>query len=504
MSKRHTRMLEAVGTPAEETAAQALSPAKPAPTKPVPRREDQEFLPAALEILETPPSPVRMAMIVFFAILVVTALIWMYFGRFDIVASAQGKIQPPDRVKVVQPVETGKVSHIAVRNGMSVAEGDVLLELEKQDARADVTALEAAAAALESEIVRRAAALLAGSQRRGEANGQDSTPHWPAHLPSLMIEREESVLRADIAQLDAGLGAIRAQVALKLSEKQRLGEMINAQTALVANLQERVDMRSALATSGSGSRASLIDGRETLLKEEAVLTGHRGQLREADAALRVLASEREKLLNTFMAENTQKKADLAKSLEEAVQRLAKARHRLVNTTLRSPVDGVIQASVLYTVGQVVTIGQELMRVVPTGERLEIEAYLPNKDIGFIRPGQEVSVKVDSFPFTRYGLLKGKVHHIAKDAIPLPDVAQIEGNPARGSDSQTFAGAQRTQNLVFPIIITLESSTLSVDGQPIALKPGMTVTAEIKTGSRRILEYLFSPLVEVSASAMRER
>ncbi|MFY8101140.1 MAG: HlyD family type I secretion periplasmic adaptor subunit [Allorhizobium sp.] len=501
--------LELIGNVDADSAKDTLKPAnsnrpgavgKPA----LPRRDDQEFLPAALEILETPPSPVRMAMIVFFALFVVIALVWTYFGRFDIVATAQGKIQPPGRVKIVQPVETARVRRIAATNGMKVAEGDILIEFEPQDAQADVEALKAATSALLAEILRRGAALAEAMRpRAGEAVAALAI-EWPADLPVQIREREMSVLKGDLAQLEAALMAIEAQRALKESEQRRLREMITAQSALVANLQDRVDMRSTLATSGSGSRASLIDGKEVLLKEEAVLTGHRGALREAEASLRVLAAEREKLLQSFLTENTQKRADAGKALEEASQRLIKARSRLGHMTLRSPADGVVQASAVYTIGQVVTPAQEIMRIVPQGEALEIEAYLPNKDIGFVQEGQEVAVKVESFPFTRYGLLAGKVTRIARDAIPQADAASIEGNPAKPAESMGFAGAQRMQNLVFPITITIEKPELVVDGRRIPMSPGMTVTAEIKTGSRRIIEYLFSPLVEVSSEAMRER
>jgi hemolysin D len=145
-----------------------------------------------------------------------------------------------------------------------------------------------------------------------------------------------------------------------------------------------------------------------------------------------------------------------------------------------------------------------MRIVPETKTLEVEAYIPNKDIGFIEIGQDVAVKVESFPYMRYGMLAGKVSSIAYDAIPMADAAQIEGNPASASESQTFAGAQRVQNLVFPITITLERPELMVEGRMIPVSPGMAVSAEIKTGSRRIIEYLFSPLFEVSNEAMREK
>lgn len=467
-----------------------------------PSRADQEFLPAALEILETPPSPVKMALIIFSAVFVVVALLWTYFGRLDVIAIAQGKIQPPGRVKVIQPVETGKVLRIAATNGARVTEGDIVIEFDPNEARADVEALDAATRTLEAEIIRRGLAIERARNPAGLR--QLVTISWPGHIPEIIRQREQVVLSADIAQLDALVSAIEAQVDLKLNEQRRLTETIAAQTMLVRTLQDRVDMRSTLATSGAGSKASLIDGKETLQKEETVLAGQKGQVREIEAAIRVLATEREKQIQSFLTENTQKRADAGRQLEDYAQRLIKARNRLKNMTLRSPADGIVQASSVFTIGQVVTTGQEIMRIVPGGATLEVEAYLPNKDIGFVQLGQEVTVKVESFPFTRYGTLAGKVTQIARDAIPLPDAAQIEGNPARPNESPTFAGAQRTQNLVFPMTIALEKAELVVDGRRITMSPGMTVTAEVKTGNRRILEYLFSPLVEVGAEAMRER
>jgi membrane fusion protein, hemolysin D len=157
-----------------------------------------------------------------------------------------------------------------------------------------------------------------------------------------------------------------------------------------------------------------------------------------------------------------------------------------------------------TIGQVVTTGQEIMRIVPTGPSLEIEAYLANKDVGFVKVGQEAIVKIDAFPFTRYGTVKARITRIAKDAIPEPEAQQTEGESTRGAASNMFAGAQRVQNLVFPITLTPETTVMKADGGPVALLPGMAATVEVKTGRRRILEYLFSPMVEIASNALKER
>src|SRR5208282_3659179 len=149
--------------------------------------------------------------------------------------------------------------------------------------------------------------------------------------------------------------------------------------------------------------------------------------------------------------------------EDDRQRLAKAEAAADHMTLRAPISGRVQSSVITNVGQVVTSGQEIMRIVPQDSQLEIEAYMLNRDIGFVRVGQEAVVKVESFPFTRYGSIKAHVARIAKDAIPEPDAAAIEGDPARVSNATGFAGAERTQNLVFPVVLKPDAATITVDG-----------------------------------------
>ncbi len=128
----------------------------------------------------------------------------------------------------------------------------------------------------------------------------------------------------------------------------------------------------------------------------------------------------------------------------------------------------------------------------------------NRDIGFVSVGQEAVVKVESFPFTRYGSIKARVVRIAKDAIPSPDASAIEGDPTRASNASGFAGGERTQNLVFAVVLEPEASAISVDGVDQPLTSGMAATVELKTGARRLIEYIFSPLVEVTSRAMRER
>jgi hemolysin D len=474
-------------------------------------RADAEFLPAALEILETPASPVKTALIWFICMLATGALVWTYFGQFDIVATAQGKIQPAGRVKIIQSIETGKTVAVPVANGARVHAGDVLVSLDDTDIRAERTALAASLAAYRGEVLRRQAVVaVAGQWRlpdlRGGGVALPSEPiQFPGDIPEAITEREQRLYKADLAELLSSLSSLAAQRRERQAQIERLARMIKVQEALVATLSERVGMRSALVEAQAASRANMIDALEARQKEDASLAERKGQHAEAQAALDVIAAEAVKLIDTFLADNIERQSEASRRVDELEQQFIKAnrRHRLM--TIRSPIDGTVQASAITTIGQVVAAGSEIMRVVPGDGALEIEAYLPNRDVGFVAAGQRAVIKVEAFPFTRYGVIEGHVTRVGTDAIPEPDAQQLEAAAAQDLQSIVPAGnAQRMQNLVFPITIEPTATALTVDGHAMPLSSGMAVTVEVKTGKRRILEYLFSPLAEVTAGAMKER
>ena len=176
-------------------------------------------------------------------------------------------------------------------------------------------------------------------------------------------------------------------------------------------------------------------------------------------------------MQSFLSDDAQKLSDAERRAEDARQRLAKAEAGVDHMILRAPIAGRVQSSVIANVGQVVASGQEIMRIVPHDSKLEIEAYVENRDIGFVTIGQEAVVKIKSFPFTRYGSIRARVMRIAKDAIPAPDASAIEGDPTHASNAAGFAGGQRTQNLVFAVILEPEASAIVVDGDEAAAELG---------------------------------
>jgi hemolysin D len=460
---------------------------------------DREFLPAALEILETPPSPVRMWLLLGICGLVVATLSWAVIGRFDIVAVAQGKFQSIGRTKVVQPLETGKVRAILVENGQHVREGQAIVELDDSEVHAEETGLIAAVAASRGEALRRLAAIEAAKSGSFVPPAID----WPAAVPANIRAREERVLSGDLEALSGTATSLAAQRRQKEAEGARLIAMIESQEKILMIGQNREELRARLEKMDLGSKLLRFDAQEQLQQQRTSLAQQQGQLAEARAAMEVLQREIAKAVSTFVADNATKLAEAERRAEEDDQRLAKAQARSSHMVLRAPVSGVVQALSITSAGQVVMPGEEVMRIVPDDAGFEIECYLPNKDIGFVHAGQEAVVKIEAFPFTRYGALNARVVRVGTDAVPEPDILQKESDPAKAPRSSFLGGTQRTQNLFFPVVLTADPlNSGKFDLERIA--SGMAVTVEIKTGERRIIDYLFSPLVELSSRALKER
>jgi hemolysin D len=497
---------EALLTAKERTGRNVVEVKEPPATDTViaPRKlpvvADRRFLPADLEILETPASPVRLALILVICAFVVGAIAWAYLGRVDIVAIAHGKIEPTGRIKVIQPLAPGKVAAILVANGQHVTSGQTLIEMDDGDAKAEQAEAQDAYDSFVAESSRRRAAIAAAQTR----NLRPPPESWEEETPLPLRAREAQVLAGDLDQVANTVADYDAQIAQKKVERDRIADTMKEESSLISTLQERVNMRTVLAQSGSGTKSSLIDSDETLKYQITQLAIQKGQRDAADANIAVLTRQRDKAYTSFIAENGQKLAEAQKQADDWREKLVKAKLNSARMSLASPIDGVVYGLSVTTIGQVVASGDELMRIVPEGDALEIQAYLANQDIGFVKSGQTAVVKVDSFPFIRYGVLPATVRGVSRDAIPEPDANLSQVDSSRSRSDKPFAGAQSAQNLVFPLTLHPERDYMMIDGGRTPLSPGMTVTVEIATGSQRILEYVFSPLVETASDALRER
>ena len=265
-------------------------------------------------------------------------------------------------------------------------------------------------------------------------------------------------------------------------------------------------MREALQQTNASSRAQVIETLQRYQEQVTTQVGEKGQLGENEAALLTLDRKIEETIALFIADQNQKLAEAAQKADDFRAELVKADTKNSRTKLTAPIAGTVQQLAVTTLGQVVSFGQPLLTIVPFDAPIEIEAHIQNQDIGFVEPGQPAVIKVEAFPFTRYGTIDGIIINVSRDAVDDRD-ARALNDPKASTQIPAWSGGtelSRSQNLVFPATISLSKNVIAVDGKDISLSPGMAVTVEILTGHRRALDYILSPLREVVSSSGHER
>jgi hemolysin D len=460
--------------------------------RPLQRRAPElAFLPAALEIVETPPSPLRRAIAATIILLFCAALAWSAWGTIDIVASASGKIVPSGRTKVIQPFETGVVRAIAVQDGQAVKAGDVLIEL-------DPTVNAAERDHLRNDLI---AEQLNTARLRAALTGVDAASFTsPADADPVLVAAQRELLAHQLSEHRAKIASLARQQAQKEAEQATIAATIHKLEATIPAVQQRLDIRKTLFDKELGSKLAYYEILQLSLEQQEELTVQKSRLREAEAAAAAIRETRNQ------AEAEYRRAlsdDLAKAEQKAnglAQDLIKAEQKTRLQRLTAPVDGVVQQLAVHTVGGVVTPAQALLMIVPSESRLEIEAMVSNRDIGFVRAGQEAEIKVDTFNFTRYGLLHGRVLSVSEDAI----IRERQDRSDRTPGAQTESSEPKGQELNYGARISLDRTAMQIDDRAVNLSPGMAVTVEIRTGSRVILSYLLSPLLRYRQEALRER
>ena len=463
-------------------------------------RGDIEFQPSALLIVDEPPSPVKKSTIGILAALLLTTFAWSYFGRLASYATAPGKVQAVGRTKVVEAQQSGQVIGIEVHDGDSVKAGDVMIRLDPADA-----------IAARAIIVDQRADLRGQTSRcRAEIDAARTAPiplnpsiAWEDDVPQPVRDRESGVMREDLAGLAGTLSTLASRRAAAVVEVGKLSGTITAQKALVAVTAENSSMADQLMQSGWNSRAKSLDIVEALRGQQVSMTSLEGSLADAQASVALLDSQAAKVREGFLSQTTDALVVGERKIADLDQKVIKADKTLSQMTLVASVDGVVHASAVTTIGQFVRPNQQLMEIVPANAPIEIVSYIQNSDVGLVSVGQDATIKVDSFNYATYGSVDGVVEQVGSDALATNGKNTLQSASLDG-DYRESTLAQRTSTLKYPVTIRAKSSTIMIDGQLMALTPGMSVSIEIETENRRLIEYVTSPILEMLSTAAHER
>ena len=444
--------------------------------------DEAAFLPAALSLQETPVHPAPRRAITVICALFAIALLWSIVGRIDIVAVAQGRVVVSERTKTIQPLEASVVSKVLVRDGDAVKAGQVLIELDATTASADHANVGEQIKAADAELRRTSSLIDALSSGRqpppfalSVSKGRAESSMTSARTGS------DSQLQAEWQDITARLAKLAAEAQRREAEAATVREAIAKLEATVPLARQREAVVKGLADQGFMNQHAGQDRSRERIELERDLAMQRARLIEAQAA--IAESHHNKAAYQAETQRTLRERQTQAKLkrEHLAQERSKTEQRSRLTQLTAPVDGTVQQLAVHTAGGVVTPAQVLMIVVPKDAEVTAEVVLENKDVGFVSAGQQAEVKLETFPYTRYGTVQATVTQLSADAV---------NDEKRGA--------------IFPATLKLAQTHLNVEGKRIALAPGMNLSAEIKTGKRRVIDYLLSPVQRAGDESLKER
>ncbi|MCT8343182.1 MULTISPECIES: HlyD family type I secretion periplasmic adaptor subunit [Photorhabdus] len=438
--------------------------------RPCPRHYD--FLPTHLALSQRPPSPFARYTAITLSIGIIIALLWAYLGKLDVQATATGRLIVSGRSQIIQAYEQSRVTAIHVQNGQRVKKDAPLLTLNTLGVNQDITRLLKQIEYQAHEKIRYQA--LTEEQ---EPTEQELFQALPASQQTQVADNYSREKR----EYEAVVTNLKAEMNVNLSSQQSRKSDINALTKLRQNISQRLKARQTLSQKQVISKVEYLEQEKEFLETERLIA-------QQNAELHVLQSQYislEERLNSLKTQKEREWFDKRKQAEVQLvvleQELAKAQIREQLEVIRSPVTGTVQQLSVHTLGAVLQPAQNLMVIVPDDNVQLAEVQILNKDAGFVYPGQLVTVKVDAFPYTRYGTIDGELLSISRDST-----------------------TDERLGLVFPAQVSLKSNSIAIDDTQVEITPGMSIVAEIKTDQRRVIDYLLSPIREYQSEALREK
>jgi hemolysin D len=441
-----------------------------------PHKLDYElaFQPAHLELIETPVHPAPRFTAHAILTLTIVVLVFCLFAKLDIVATAKGKLVPNVRVKVIQPAVTGVVREIVVRDGEQVEAGHLLMKLDTTQAAADAD--KANSAKLDAALaVARAQALL-------DAQQHDRLPKVATVEGATSARQQDAQRFAEGAwhEYQDKFNAAAAELAKRHAELDSTRQEIAKLEATAPLARKQANEYKALSADRYVAESDYLDKEQTALGQEHELAAQRSHANEFAAGIAGQRAQVQATASEFRRNQLDALEKASEQLTQSRNDETKAKTREALLSLTAPVAGTVQQLAVHTLGGVVTTAQSLMEIVPN-DALEADVTVENKDVGFVKVSQRVAIKLEAFPYTRYGMIEGDVTELSNDAVQ-----------------------DKKQGLVFTAHVRLKTNRMWIDDRWIALTPGMAVTAEIKTGKQTVAQYLLGPLIEGAQESMHER
>ncbi len=434
------------------------------------KEQEHEFLPASLEIQEAPPSPIGRIITWTIMLFFITAAAWATFGDVDIVSVARGRIISSGHTKLIQPLEIGIVHTIHVTEGQTVKAGDTLVTLKSDAVIADRQRLDEELESAKQDILR--LRTVNNWLQQTEARNQP-----PEQLTAL----QKSLVLSQWAEYQSRINSLKNTKNKFIAERTSIAHQVKKMESILPIVTRRAEKMKGLSNDKYLSEEQYLEVEQQRIEVHYDLKTNQQRMHELQSSIKEVETQIQQVEKEFESRTLMELQESEKRKQALQQERVKAVMRMEAHTLTAPVSGVVQQLAVHTIGGVVTPAQELMVIVPNENGLEVEAMIENKDIGFVTEGQNAEIKIDAFPFTKYGVIDAKINNISNDAI-----------------------ADEEKGLVYKMQVEMKKSDIQIKEKLVNLTPGMTVSVEVKTGKRRLIEYFLSPLLRYRQESVRER
>lgn len=424
--------------------------------------DSHEFKPILSEIEDSPVSPMGRFTFWLLVAIIITTITWLTVGEVDVVVTGRGKVVPEGQVKTLQPLDTGVITNILVQEGQTVKKGQVLMEI---DTALTEPVLTSSRQNLEYSNLETERVLAMLEERPFQPDYQHNDP---------------SVIQTQMTLYNSGMHGYQSQILVKQQQQSQLDEQISTMEDTQKRTQELFSISEAqynrlLPVKDLMSKQEF-DGAE----KELLTLRHQKQevsykLAEMQHQVKQLQTEIALIRQTFRNTLLGELSKLEKASFDINARTKEMGFHNGKQQIVSPVNGVVDQLFIHTVGGVVTPAEKLLIVVPSDSKLQIEARIDNRDIGFIHPNMSATLKVDTFDFQKYGTLPGRVEQVSSDSRAVDE--------------------QNKEQTVYKVIVNPEKTFLLVEGKPASIRSGMTITTEIKIGKRHIIEFFINPLIK---------
>ena len=438
------------------------------------------FHPPLIRLQHTAPNPMGQRVLWALLTLLAFLLVWALLGRLDIVAAADGKLVPASYLKIVQPSEAGIVKEILVREGEQVHLGQTLMRMDALISDADLDAIT-------TEHVRKRLALV---RIDAELTKQDFKPSFTA--PATLIRETAGQYQANQYALTVALEEERSQLDKAQQELSAARQQQTRLEAILPYYQSQDQAYDKLVKDGFAGTLMGSDKRRERVEKEQELATQAYLIASAQASIEQSRKKLRQIEADYLRQLHAERVDARSQLDKLAKELEKQQHRRELLELKAPQDGVIKDLATHTAGTVVQPGTVLASLVPQEEKLKVEVWISNEDIGFVRAGQAVKLKFAAYPFQKYGMGLGTVEYVSADA-QTEEEARDKGLAATGQ-----------RPLRYKALVTLAINALEMNGRSYPLAVGMQTTAEILLGNRTVAEYLLSPVQKAWHESGRER